>query len=128
MDAYYFRILFSALTLTWDCSVEMFIDSLEASHFSNSKLLIKPSSFIFQAYSVSNNFRYPQYLFFVNGWYNDRWWVGSEEEQTELIRKYNCDAAQRESLLPSTLAPATSGRTVLNYSVVADNGYVSGIV
>ena len=78
---------------------------------------------------MSSSFRYPQYLFFVNGWYNDRWWVGSEEEQAELVRKYNCDAAQRESLLPSTLAPATSdGLTVLNYSATSDNGHVRALL
>ena len=60
----------------------------------------------------------------MNGWYADKWWEGTAEEQAELKRKYNCTAAQRESLLPSSLAPATSGRVVLNYSTIADNGYV----
>lgn len=77
-----------------------------------------------QAYNVSSTFKYPRNLFFVNGWYADRWWVGTDEEQAELKKKYNCDATQRESLLPSTIAPATSGRVVLNYSTVADNGFV----
>lgn len=81
--------------------------------------------YFIKAYNLSSSFRYPRNLFFVNGWYADQWWVGSEEEQEELKVKYNCNAAQRESLLPSTLAPATSGRVVLNYSAVADNGYVS---
>lgn len=74
---------------------------------------------------MSSDFRYPRNLFFVNGWYADKWWVGTETEQALLINKYNCNATHRESLLPSTLAPATSGRVVLNYSAVADNGFVS---
>lgn len=77
-----------------------------------------------KAHSISSGFKYPRYLFFVNGWLTDQWWVGSDQEQIDLLARYDCSAAQRESLLPSTLAPSTSGREVLNYSVVAENGYV----
>ena len=63
----------------------------------------------------------------MNGWYVGRWWEGSKEEQAKLLKKYNCTAAQRESLLPSTLAPATSGITsgrIDDIFAVSDSGHV----
>ena len=60
-----------------------------------------------------------------NGWYPGQWWIGNQQEQEHLLKKYGCTASQRESLLPSALAMSTSGRVVLNYSAVADNGFVS---
>ena len=40
------------------------------------------------------------------------------------MEKFGCSAEQRKSLVPYTLAVSTSGRVVLNYSAVADNGFV----
>ena len=81
--------------------------------------------YFIKAYNVSSSFGYPHHLFMINGWYLDRWWVGNDQEQAMLLEKYNCDAAMRESLLPYTLGFATTGGAVTNYSMVADNGYVS---
>ena len=74
---------------------------------------------------MNRRFRYPRNLFFMNGWYENQWWEGNEEEQADLLRKYNCSVSQRKSLLPFTLA--TSTVMVQDYSAVADNGYVRKI-
>jgi len=71
------------------------------------------------------SFRYPRVQFFVNGWYPEKWWEGSEKEQAMLEQTYGCSVEERKSLVPFILGVSTSGRVVLNYSTVADNGYVS---
>lgn len=78
-----------------------------------------------KAYQKNKNFKYPRNLFFVIGWYPSSWWVGPMEEQISLLKKYNCTAEQRKSLIPYTIAVSTSGTMVLNYSTLADNGFVS---
>ena len=58
-----------------------------------------------QAYEY--NIRYPRYLFLFLGWFVDKWWIGTPEEQEGLRQSevFNCTAEQRESVLPYSLAP-----------------------
>ncbi len=84
-------------------------------------------SLILQAYNVKENFKYPQNLFLINGWYPNNWWEGNKQDQEELQRIYNCNSEQRKSLIPYTLSILTAGLEPVNFSSVGDSQYVCHI-
>lgn len=82
------------------------------------------TDFFFQAHQLG--LIYPQAQLIIVGWYANNWWVGTEEEQEELMDKYNgCTAEQRERVLSNTIAMRKAGRTFTDPSAVADSGIVS---
>ena len=68
-----------------------------------------------QAYNL--NMTYPRYMFLTYGWYKDRWFA--EEMQGD-----ECTPAQRESVLPYTLA-VLQDEFLTNLSAITDTGIVS---
>ncbi len=85
-------------------------------------------SLILQAYNVKENFKYPQNLFLINGWYPNNWWEGNKQDQEELQRIYNCNSEQRKSLIPYTLSILSAGLEPVNFSSVGDSQYVCDIM
>ncbi len=78
----------------------------------------------FQAFK--KDFQYPRAQFFVNGWFPNNWWEGSTEEQIMLEKNYDgCTVENRRSIAEYTLSVSNTGTTSLDYSAVADSGYVS---
>lgn len=67
---------------------------------------------------------YPRALFIIVGWYASDWWVGTEEEQQELIMMYGCTLENREAVLDHLMAARKSGRLFTDASRVADSGIV----
>lgn len=78
-----------------------------------------------QAYE--HNKRYPQYLFLFYGWYIDKWWIGTEEDQKYLHKLYpNCTSEHIASILPYSLAPLRAEfLSDQNESTIIDSGIVS---
>ena len=68
-----------------------------------------------QAYR--SNMTYPRYMFLTYGWYEDRWFA-------EEMQEDNCTSAQRESVLPYTLA-VLQDEFLTNLSAITDTGIVS---
>ena len=48
---------------------------------------------------------YPRALFVLAGWYPPRWWEGDEAEQEDLMTRYDCSVADRESVIEYIIAP-----------------------
>lgn len=79
---------------------------------------------VVQAYQ--QGVRYPQYLFLVYPFHSviADWWVGTAEEQEELMEMFaGCTASQRESVLPFTLSPLLD-EFISDESIIADSGIV----
>ena len=78
-----------------------------------------------QAYKY--NKKYPQNLFLFYGWYIDKWWVGTEEDQENLKKLYpDCTSEQIASVVPYSLAPLQAEFLMdLNESTVISSGIVS---
>ena len=68
---------------------------------------------------------YPRALFVLAGWYPPRWWEGDEAEQEDLMTRYDCSAADRESVIEYIIAPRKAGRTFTDPSARADSGIVN---
>ena len=69
-----------------------------------------------QAYK--QNIFYPRYLFLFYGWYNDQWWIASENENI------SCTPEQMERVIGPALAPLQN-EFISNCSENSDTGIVS---
>ena len=79
--------------------------------------------------AFEDGIRYPQYIFLFYGWYENNWWVGTEEEQ-DLLRNMSafsgCTAEQRASVVPYSLAPLLAEFLQdQNESTIISSGIVS---
>ena len=79
-------------------------------------LLFPPPPYLnLQAYSL--NMTYPRYMFLTYGWYEYKWFA-------EQLQGDECTPAQRESVLPYTLA-VLQDEFLTNLSTITDIGIVS---
>ena len=76
-----------------------------------------PLPLTLQAYK--SNMTYPRYMFLTYGWYEDRWFA-------EEVQGDDCTPAQRESVLPYTLA-VLQDEFLTNLSAITDTGIVSKV-
>lgn len=70
---------------------------------------------------------YPRTLLMIVGWYPPKWWEGNAAEQRDLMARYDCSVADRESVVEYIIAPRKAGRTYTDASALADSGIVSSL-
>ena len=78
--------------------------------------------------AVLQRLYYPYSMFMFLGWYDQDWWIGSEEEQLHLESTYKgCTVKARFEVVKYSLAPLSGYHTTDSFEVT-DTGTVSPYV